>query len=83
MIGGDQGWSAIRVPIFCMAGAAFQLFEEPENVGEQTPNIILEVGSRCSTSKKILAVSPPEEPPLSRTLLELYKRPCRDFPGLS
>ena len=52
VIGGDQRWSAIWVPFFCMAGTAFQLFEEPEKVGEQTPNIILEVGRRCSTSTK-------------------------------
>ena len=33
--------------------------------------------------QKILAVSPTEEPALSPTLLELYKRPRRDFPGRS
>ena len=37
VIGGDQRWSAIWVPFCCMAGTAFQLFEEHEKVGEQTP----------------------------------------------
>ena len=41
-----------RGTLFSVAGTAFQLFDLLEKVGEQTPNIILEVGRRCSAKKR-------------------------------